>query len=121
MRAEASARRRRAERQGRKAERLAAFWLRLKGYRVLARGYRTPFGEVDLIVKRGRVIVFVEVKIRPDLASAAEAISLRQRTRIRRAAEHFLAHRGGGEDARFDAILIAPGQWPRHIHNAWDD
>jgi len=58
--------RRRREGWGRKAESLAAFALRLKGYRVLARRLRTPAGEIDLIVRRGATIAFVEVKARAD-------------------------------------------------------
>jgi hypothetical protein len=56
--------RRRREGWGRKAESLAAFALRLKGYRVLAGRLRTPAGEIDLIVRRGATIAFVEVKAR---------------------------------------------------------
>ena len=71
---EADPRRRKAERRGRRAELIAAWYLRLKLYRVLARRYRTPVGEIDLIVRRGRTIVFVEVKHRPSEAEALEAV-----------------------------------------------
>ena len=47
------------------AERVAAWSLRLHGYRVLARRYRTPVGEIDLVVRRGSLLAFVEVKGRP--------------------------------------------------------
>ena len=67
--------RRLAERRGRRAETLAAWYLRLKGYRILARRYRTPVGEIDLIVRRGRLVAFVEVKRRPTEAEAAEAVT----------------------------------------------
>ena len=62
---------------GRNAERIAALWLRLKGYRVIARGVRTALGEIDLVVRRGQVLAFVEVKARQELDTAAAAITPR--------------------------------------------
>ncbi len=114
-------RRRRAWNRGRRAESLAACWLRLKGYRILARGFRVGVGEIDLIARRGRVLALVEVKARARLAEAGESLGHRQRARIGRAAEAFLQRhpRLGRLDLRFDVVLIAPGQWPRHIADAW--
>ena len=113
--------RRRAWRRGRRAEWLAAWSLRLRGYRVLARGFRVPVGEIDLIMRRGRVEVFIEVKARDALASAAEAISPRQRTRICRAAGIFMANRAelAALDCRFDVVMVLPWRWPRHVPDAW--
>src|SRR5690606_32778513 len=71
--------RRAAYHRGRRAERLATWWLRLKGYRVLARGWRSRLGEIDLIATRGNVVVFVEVKRREEEWKALQAVSLRQR------------------------------------------
>ena len=88
----ATADRRRAWRRGRTAEGLAVLLLRLKGWRVLARRYRTPVGEIDIIARRGRTLAFVEVKARDGAATAAEAAARRQRGRIERAARWFLAH-----------------------------
>lgn len=115
------ARRRGAWQRGRRAETLAAWWLRLKGYRILARGFRVGAGEIDLIARRGRLVALVEVKARAGLAEAGEAVSRRQKERIGRAAEAFLQrHPHLGElDLRFDVVLIAPRQWPRHISDAW--
>ncbi len=110
---------------GRLAEFAALLLLLGKGYRVLARrftvGAGTGAGEIDLIARRGRALVFVEVKARADLGSAAEAIRPEQRRRIVRAAEAFIAERPGlgGLEIRFDAILVAPGRLPRHIPDAW--
>jgi putative endonuclease len=110
-----------AERHGHRSEAIAAWWLRLKFYRIVARRYRTAAGEIDLIVRRGRTLVFVEVKARADFHGAAEAVSPRQRQRIVRAAGQFLAARPdlAGLDQRFDALLIVRRTWPRHVPDAW--
>ncbi|MGE0737079.1 MAG: YraN family protein [Alphaproteobacteria bacterium] len=116
-----SERRQAAQRRGRWAEHAALLWLRLKFYRILDRNLRLRGGELDLVARRGRTLVFVEVKRRADLGASAEAITARQRQRIRRAAEEYLQHRPKlrGLDARFDALLIVPGRAPRHIVDAW--
>ncbi len=114
-------RRRAAYRLGLAAETRAAWWLRLKGYRILARGFRVPQGEIDLVARRGRLVVFVEVKRRGRAATAAEAIGKRQRRRIERAAEAFLQRHPGlaGCRLRFDALLLGEAPWPRHVADAW--
>ncbi len=113
--------RQKAEGSGRQGEKLAAWWLRLKGYRILAKAFRAKVGEVDLVARRGSVLAFVEVKHRASLAGAAYSITPRQKRRIARAALVFL--QGHPELAalspRFDAILVAPKRWPRHIEGAW--
>ncbi len=120
-RTRATGRRRRAYGFGRRAERLAAWWLRLKGYRILARDFRVPAGEIDLIVRRGRTLALVEVKARAELDQAWDALGPRQRRRIARAGEAFLQRRPdlAGMDRRFDVVLMAPGRRPRHIADAW--
>lgn len=113
----------RAERRGRHAEWLAALRLMLAGYRIVARNYRSPVGEIDLIARRGATLIFVEVKTRAGHAAAAESISARQQARIRRAAEAFLAGRPdlATFSLRFDAMLLAPWRAPRHLIDAWRD
>ena len=113
--------RRAAEARGRRAERLAEVWLRLKGYRIIARRFRSPVGEVDLIARKGPVLAFVEVKHRRTLAQLPEAVAARQRNRITRAALAFIARVPAAADAdiRFDVILIGRRPWLRHIHEAW--
>ena len=114
--------RKRAERRGRLSEVLAEGLLRLKGYSILARRLRTPVGEIDLVARRRRLIAFVEVKARRNEAQARESITDRQKARLQRAARAFCARRPEfeGFDMRFDAILIVPGAWPRHLQNIWD-
>ena len=107
---------------GHRAETFAALWLRCKGYRILARRYKTPVGEIDLVARRGKFIAFVEVKARPTLDAALESIRHTQRARIIRGAEAFLSRHPHyvNHFLRFDAILIAPGRLPRHLIAAFD-
>ena len=117
--------RRRAESRGRWAEALCALALRLKGYRIVARRFRGPIGEIDIIARRGRTLAFIEVKARPSRAAALTALTPHQRRRVERAALAFLArnpklfapHAGGL--LRFDLMVVEWGRWPRHIRDAW--
>jgi len=120
--AEEVGKRRAAFRFGLSAESRAAAYLVAKGYRILARRWRTPFGEVDIVARRRRIIVFVEVKARDRLDDAAEAVTDRQQRRIVAAAEAWLARypQAGAHDIRFDAILVAPLRIPRHVQAAFD-
>jgi len=113
--------RRAALRRGQRAERLAAWWLRLKGYRILACGWRSRLGEIDLIVTRGDLVAFVEVKRRQEQDVALRAVSLRQRERIARAARLYVQEHSEleGRDLRFDAIILCAGRLPRHVTDAW--
>jgi len=119
----ADPRRRRAEWSGRRAEALALWYLRLKLYRLVARRYRTPVGEIDLIVRRGRTLVFVEVKQRADAASGLDAVTAKSRQRISRAAGHFVAsHPEAAQlDQRFDVIVARPGRLPIHLVSAFGE
>ncbi len=116
-----------AERQvafrfGLTAESRAAALLVAKGYRIAARRFKSPVGEIDIVARRKRSLVFVEVKAREALDDAAEAVTPRQRRRIVAAAEAWLAlHPDDVTCAiRFDVILVAPGRFPRHLPAAFD-
>ncbi|HMK89025.1 MAG TPA: YraN family protein [Methylocystis sp.] len=111
--------RRAARAFGLRAETLAALWLRLKGYRVLARQFRVPAGEVDIIATRFRTIVFVEVKARGDLEDALVAITPQKLRRFRFAAARWLAQNPWAADhvLRADAVYVAPRRLPRHVEN----
>ena len=114
-------RRQRAERRGRAAEWLCLWHLRLHGWHIVARGWRCPSGEIDILARRGKILAVVEVKSRGAIATAASALAPRQRRRIARAAEALLLSRPdlAGLDLRFDLMLVAPLRLPRHWRGAW--
>ncbi len=93
-----------------------------KGYRIAARRWKTPFGEIDIVARGRRTLIFVEVKARANAEDAAEAVTERTRRRIVAAAELWLAHHPGDaqRDIRFDVMLVAPGRMPQHVANAFD-
>jgi len=111
-----------AFRTGISAESRAAAFLIAKGFRILARRFRTPVGEIDIVARRRKLLVFVEVKARENLDDAAWSVTDRQRARIVAAAEAWLAAHSDRsiQDIRFDAMLVAPGRIPRHIPAAFD-
>lgn len=117
--ADRAAERRRRYRLGVSAEFVAAAYLMLKGYRVLARRYRTPVGEIDLIVASTRRLAFVEVKRRATLADAEAAITPRLGSRVRRAADLWLARNTRYLDRQigFDLVFLMPRRLPVHIEN----
>jgi putative endonuclease len=111
-----------AFRVGISAESRAAAFLIAKGFRILARRWRSPLGEIDIVARRRHLLVFAEVKARASLAEAAESVDQRQRRRIAAAAEIWLAANPDKTifDIRFDAILVAPRKIPRHIPAAFE-
>lgn len=88
----------------------ARMFLRMRGYKILASRYvtgkNTNRAEIDIIAKNKDTIVFVEVKNRPDLQTAWDAISPVQIQRLRRAAEGYLAKKHWTRNARFDVIAV---------------
>jgi putative endonuclease len=108
------------------AEKLAALFLMIKGYRIISRRYRNPRGEIDIIAKKGKTLVIVEVKARKDFSSCAYSITPWKQKKILLATEWLI---GGGKIAglnitsehniRFDAILVIPKRLPKHIKDAW--
>lgn len=111
-----------AFRLGLSAESRAAMFLIAKAYRIVARRWKTPFGEIDIIARRRRTLVFVEVKARDTIDEATEAVTERGKRRIVGAAEFWLASHPADAncDIRFDVIVVAAGKIPRHITNAFD-
>src|SRR4030081_519681 len=111
-----------AFRTGLSAESRAAALLMAKGYRILAKRFKTPHGEIDLVAKKRNLLAFVEGKARARLDDAAYAVTPRQQARIIDAAQGWLmVHPEHAKfDLRFDAILIAPRHLPRHLLAAFD-
>ena len=107
---------------GLSAESRAAAYLVAKGYRIVARRFRSPVGEIDIVARRRGTLIFVEVKARERLDDAAEAVVVRQQRRIIAAAEAWLASHPDdiNLDMRFDVMLVAPKSLPRHIQAAFD-
>ncbi len=111
-----------AERKGRRAEFLAALYLGLKGFGVIERRFRAAGGEADIIARRGRLLVFAEVKTRAALDDALFAVTYRTRKRVSAAAAAYLAKRPAlaNCDIRYDIVAIA-GWRIRHLPGAWRD
>jgi putative endonuclease len=106
---------------GARGEELAAAWYTARGYTVLARNWRCREGELDLVVARGRGVMFCEVKTRTGsgFGAPAEAVTREKQRRLRRLATRWLAERAGAEgggfaDVRFvvASITLRPGGAP---------
>jgi putative endonuclease len=111
-----------AFRTGLSAEARAAAYLMAKGYRILAKRFRSPYGEIDIVARKRNLLAFIEVKARASLDDAAYAVTSRQQARIINTAQAWLmAHPEHAEfELRFDAMLIAPRHLPRHLLAAFD-
>lgn len=99
-------------------EALAAEYLRKKRYQILASGYRCRFGEIDLIAKNRKFLVFVEVKLRrsADFAQAMEYVDSRKQQRLRTTASLYLSQHPTELPCRFDVIEIYAPQGTRTQH-----
>ncbi len=121
MPADAADRRRRAHGRGHRGEWVAALALTIKGYRILARRFRTKLGEIDLIARRGDVIAIVEVKARPTLIEAMDAVTPATQRRIEAAGDLWLARQPdhGRLSIRYDLVAVLPRRWPVHVENVF--
>ena len=108
-----------AHRFGLRAETMAALALQLKGWTILNRRFKVGGGEIDIIARRARTIIFVEVKARATQDDALLAISATKQSRMARAANVWLSRNPWAVhyDLRGDAVLIAPRRWPKHLQN----
>lgn len=111
---------------GRRAEIWAGLYFQLKGYKVIDRRYKTRFGEIDLILRKGKAIVYLEVKARDSLDNAVQSVTPKNRSRIEKAAMMFLAQNPelGVYQQRFDCVglVFYRNIWPVrfvHLDNAW--
>lgn len=109
----------RATLSGAAAEEAAARIYEAEGAMVIARRWRCPEGEIDLVVREAGMIVFVEVKARRSRDAAAVAIGPAQWRRLAAAAERFLAEAGGAaQPCRFDVVLVDRAGRAERIENA---
>ncbi len=104
------------------AESKACVYLIAKGYRILARRFRTPYGEIDIVARRRGLLAFVEVKARASLDDAAYSVTPQQQQRIVAAAQAWLMTHPehANFEMRFDVVLIAPKHLPKHLMAAFD-
>ena len=114
-------RRQRAEKRGHFAELIALMYLRLKGYRLLATRYKSPQGEVDLIMRRRDVTAFIEVKARRSRDEGVMAVTTTQSRRISAAARFWMARDkiSNSNFCRFDIVVVNAYFLPHHIENAF--
>lgn len=107
--------------QGIAGEDAALAFLQSQGCKPIARNWHCPYGEIDLIVKNGNTILFVEVKYRKNqrFGGAAYSISPSKLLKLQRSVEYYLQQHGlGNAPCRLDAVLIegdSPPEWIRNI------
>jgi len=96
---------------GNNAEELACHYLKQQGLKIVERNYRTQRGEIDIIVRDGDTLVFVEVRLRsnPGFGGAAQSIDTRKQARLIKAAQHYLLTKGltDAQPCRFDAVCLS--------------
>lgn len=116
-----SRRARRSGLSGRRAEWLAILWLSAKGYRLLERRFGGKGGEIDIVMKRGRTVAFVEVKARGRIEDALNAVTAEKQRLVERRVRQWLARNpwAMGYDLRADAVFLAPWRRPRHVPAAF--
>ena len=117
-----SARAKRSGRVGLRSEWLAIAWLSLKGYRLLARRFGGKGGEIDLIMKRGRLVIFVEVKRRGMMEEALVSITPKKRRLVAARVRQWLALNPWAMDfdLRVDAMFLAPWRLPQHVERVFE-
>ena len=101
------------QRLGSRGERAAARLLKRRHHRIIARNYRCPVGEIDLITADGDTIVFVEVKTRSsdEAADLSDAVRPGKWSRVERAARYFVMQRSAADrPCRFDLVTVL---WPQ--------
>ncbi len=107
---------------GHRAETIAVWYMRLKGYRLIANRFKSAVGEIDLIMRKGRTLVFIEVKARSKVDDSMWAVTPQQSRRIASAASLFVCRHDvpSVEFQRFDIVAVPSYLWPTHIKNAFD-
>jgi len=107
---------------GAQAEQQAARYLQQQGLKPVAQNYRSRFGEIDLIMRDGATLVFVEVRLRrsANFGGAAASIDAHKQQRLIRTAQQYLAGLAHIPPCRFDAVLMDDSgvQWLRNAFEA---
>jgi putative endonuclease len=107
------------------AEQKALNLLCQKGFTLISKRYKTPYGEIDLLMQDGQTIVAVEVKYRKYSTDSKECLTQKQQLRIQNALLHYLSCNNMNESGanstllRFDVVLLSPHNDITHIENAW--
>ena len=112
-----------ARRRGEEAEELAARFLADRGLVIVARNYRTRFGEVDLVARDGATLVFVEVRARSwgAFGGAAGSVDAHKQRRLVAAARHYLSRLRAEPPCRFDVLTVqGPQAAPAWIRGAFE-
>ena len=106
------------------AEQQAEQYLQSRGLELVSRNYRSRFGEIDLIMRDGTSLVFVEVRMRRNagFGGAAASINAQKQQRLILTAHQYLAGLSHTPPCRFDAILMdaANGENLQWLKNAFD-
>lgn len=111
-------------RVGAKYEEIASDYLKTKKYTIVERNLRTPYGEVDILAKKGAVLIFCEVKYRSSAkcGSPMEAVDVQKQRRICRSALYYCTGKGFVQDmpCRFDVISVYGNGEVEHLENAFE-
>ena len=113
--------RRQAEKRGRRAESFAVLFLRLKGYKILEIRYKTAQGEIDIIARKKKLLIIIEVKSRESFEEAERALYPSALARIENASEIYIARNQFVQNlgVRFDTIFVLKNFKIIHRKNAW--
>ncbi len=102
------------------AEYIICFLYICKFHQILHHRYNNKLGEIDIIARKGKKLIFIEVKARK-YGICEDIVSVTQKQRITRSAEFFLLknRKYSNYDVRFDLAVVQPYRWPLIINNAW--
>jgi putative endonuclease len=110
---------------GDKGEDLAVKHLKKNGYRILARNYKAPTGEIDIIADDRGILVFIEVKTRTDdlFGKPEEAVNMKKQHKIKRTALHYMSRLKKEQPSRFDIVSVhirGKARKIEHIEDAFE-
>ena len=108
---------------GQRAESDAERFLEAQGLTLVARNWRCRFGEIDLVMRDGATLVFVEVRMRSrrDFGGAAASVDAAKQKKLLAAARQYLAGLRTVPPCRFDVVALAADAPPEWLRNAFED